>query len=119
MPAELRYYRLVRRLHLQDFAIRWRVDDEDDALYTLGPSQCQTNCTLKTIRTGGALTSPGSLVVVDTLEPGSAPSIAPGGVVPVSSSSPIIQAGEWVSIYGTNLASGTATWTGRLKINLF
>jgi len=40
------------------------------------------------------------------------PSIGSGGVVPVGSSSGIIQPGEWVSIYGTNLAGGTATWTG-------
>jgi uncharacterized protein (TIGR03437 family) len=29
-----------------------------------------------------------------------------------------IQAGEWVSIFGTNLASATATWTGDFPISL-
>jgi uncharacterized protein (TIGR03437 family) len=38
--------------------------------------------------------------------------------VPVDSPSPTIQPGEWVSIYGTNLASGTATWTGNFPISL-
>ena len=40
------------------------------------------------------------------------PSIIAGGVVPVSSSSTTIQPGEWVSIYGTNLAGATTIWNG-------
>jgi uncharacterized protein (TIGR03437 family) len=39
-----------------------------------------------------------------------APSISPNGVVPVYSTANTIQAGEWVSIYGSNLASQTALW---------
>jgi hypothetical protein len=39
-------------------------------------------------------------------EPALVPAITPGGIVPG-----IIQPGEWVSIYGTNLASN-ATWMG-------
>jgi uncharacterized protein (TIGR03437 family) len=39
-----------------------------------------------------------------------APSIAPGGIVPVDSSAGTIQPGEWVSIFGTNLAAATAIW---------
>jgi len=39
------------------------------------------------------------------------PSINPGGVVPVYSPASAIQPGEWVSIYGTNLASSTAAVT--------
>jgi uncharacterized protein (TIGR03437 family) len=35
------------------------------------------------------------------------PTITSGGIVPAT-----VQSGEWVSIYGTNLASSTATWTG-------
>jgi uncharacterized protein (TIGR03437 family) len=35
------------------------------------------------------------------------PAIAPGGIVPDT-----IEAGQWATIYGTNLASSTATWTG-------
>ena len=41
------------------------------------------------------------------------PAIPSGGIVPG-----IIQPGEWVSIYGTNLAGGTATWTGNFPISL-
>ena len=39
----------------------------------------------------------------------SGPSITPGGVVPVYSTVSTIQPGEWVSIYGRNLATSTAT----------
>src|SRR5215475_8207283 len=39
-----------------------------------------------------------------------APSIAAGGVVPIYGTRGIIQPGEWVSIYGKNLASGTVSW---------
>jgi uncharacterized protein (TIGR03437 family) len=41
------------------------------------------------------------------------PAINSGGVVPAT-----VQPGEWVSIYGTNLASTTATWTGNFPISL-
>jgi uncharacterized protein (TIGR03437 family) len=41
-----------------------------------------------------------------------APLIAPGGVVPVYSSTNTIQPGSWISIYGSNLASSSATWAG-------
>jgi uncharacterized protein (TIGR03437 family) len=46
------------------------------------------------------------------------PSIMPGGVVPVASPVGTIQAGEWASIYGSNLASGTASWTGNFPTSL-
>jgi uncharacterized protein (TIGR03437 family) len=39
------------------------------------------------------------------------PTITTGGVVPVYSTISTIQPGEWVSIYGTNLATGTTVWT--------
>src|ERR1019366_1612507 len=35
------------------------------------------------------------------------PSINPGGVVPIYSSVPVIQPGEWVTIYGSNLVPTT------------
>jgi trimeric autotransporter adhesin len=47
-----------------------------------------------------------------------APSITSGGIVPVDSTVTTIQSGEWVSIYGTNLAGSTATWTGNFPILL-
>jgi uncharacterized protein (TIGR03437 family) len=46
------------------------------------------------------------------------PSIIPGGVLPVASLAGTIQAGEWVSIYGNNLASGTANWAGNFPTSL-
>ena len=46
-------------------------------------------------------------------EPVLAPAITTGGIVPGT-----IQPGEWVSIYGTNLASETATWTGNFPTSL-
>ena len=47
-----------------------------------------------------------------------APSIAPGGIVPIDSSASTIQPGEWVSIYGVNLASASAFWTGNFPTSL-
>jgi uncharacterized protein (TIGR03437 family) len=44
--------------------------------------------------------------------PSAAPLIDAGGVAPVGSSANVVQPGEWVSIYGGNLANGTATWNG-------
>ena len=47
-----------------------------------------------------------------------APSISAGGVVPIFSSVNIIQPGELVSIYGTNLASETVSWNGNFPTSL-
>src|SRR5580704_14811307 len=49
---------------------------------------------------------------VSAIQPGinQAPSISPGGVVPLFGTASVIQPGEWISIYGSNLASVTATW---------
>jgi uncharacterized protein (TIGR03437 family) len=47
-----------------------------------------------------------------------APSITSGGIVPVDSTVATIQPGEWVSIYGTNLASSTVTWNGNFPTSL-
>jgi uncharacterized protein (TIGR03437 family) len=41
------------------------------------------------------------------------PAITPGGIVPNT-----IEPGEWATIYGTNLATSTATWTGNFPISL-
>src|SRR5277367_104817 len=46
------------------------------------------------------------------------PTITPGGIVPAGSTTPTIQAAEWVSIYGTNLASTTAYWNGNFPTSL-
>jgi uncharacterized protein (TIGR03437 family) len=46
------------------------------------------------------------------------PTITKGGVVPICSSSNVIQPSSWVSIYGTNLASTTAVWNGDFPTSL-
>jgi uncharacterized protein (TIGR03437 family) len=46
------------------------------------------------------------------------PSITPGGIVPVDSNVGTIQPGEWVSIYGTNLASATTVWNQDFPLSL-
>jgi hypothetical protein len=46
------------------------------------------------------------------------PSIFTSGVVPIYSTSPVIEPGSWVSIYGSNLASGTMVWNGDFPISL-
>jgi uncharacterized protein (TIGR03437 family) len=54
-----------------------------------------------------------------TLTPVSAPpSITSRGIVPVYSTVNTIQPGEWVSIYGANLASSTAIWNGNFPKSL-
>ena len=47
-----------------------------------------------------------------------APSIARAGVVPIFGTGNIIQSAEWVSIYGQNLASVTASWNGDFPTSL-
>ena len=49
---------------------------------------------------------------------GGAPTITSGGIVPNDSSATTIQAGEWVSIYGVNLAGAPVTWTGNFPTSL-
>ena len=46
------------------------------------------------------------------------PMIFPAGIVPLYSSVNAIQPGEWISIYGTNLASSIATWNGTFTTSL-
>jgi uncharacterized protein (TIGR03437 family) len=48
------------------------------------------------------------------------PAISPGGIVPLDSTSSSIQPGSWVSIYGTNLITGSIpqNWSGQYPISL-
>jgi uncharacterized protein (TIGR03437 family) len=48
----------------------------------------------------------------------SAPSITPGRVVPIYSGVNTIQPGEWVSIFGTNLAISAVIWNGTFTTTL-
>jgi uncharacterized protein (TIGR03437 family) len=47
-----------------------------------------------------------------------APSITPNGIVPIFSSSNTIQPGSLISIYGSNLATGTVSWNGDFATTL-
>lgn len=76
----------------------------------------------------GALISNGNapaLHLLDTgnnrirvLTPNPPPSILPGGIVPNDSSVSVIQAGSWISIYGSFLANGTYLWNGDFPMSL-
>jgi uncharacterized protein (TIGR03437 family) len=71
----------------------------------------------------GALQAPLTHTYLTSLKlsPASAsnpPTIGAGGVVPVDSSVNTIQPGDWASIYGTDLASGNATWNGDFPTSL-
>jgi uncharacterized protein (TIGR03437 family) len=46
------------------------------------------------------------------------PSILLNGIVPNDSSATTIEAGEWVSIFGVNLASAPVVWTGNFPTSL-
>jgi uncharacterized protein (TIGR03437 family) len=46
------------------------------------------------------------------------PVINTNGVVPIFSPVPTIQPGSWVSIFGTNLSNGTASWDGSFPTSL-
>jgi uncharacterized protein (TIGR03437 family) len=50
--------------------------------------------------------------------PNPAPTINPGGVVPNYGFTNSIEAGSWVSIYGSNFAGSTSLWTGDFPISL-
>ncbi len=74
---------------------------------------------------GVAVNSAGNIYIGDSnnnrirlLSPGTMPSITPGGIVPNDSSVSVIQPGSWVSIFGSNLASGTFIWTGNFPQTL-
>ena len=47
-----------------------------------------------------------------------APLVKPDGIAPVGSTVNTIQPGEWVSIYGTNLADSTVSWNGDFPTSL-
>ena len=56
---------------------------------------------------------------IGTMPPGTPPPVIfAGGVVPVYSPVNTIQPGEWVSIYGTNLAGATALWDNDFPTSL-
>ncbi len=46
------------------------------------------------------------------------PTINAGGIVPLYSSTPVIQAGSWISVYGSKFVSGVTTWNGDFPASL-
>jgi len=69
-------------------------------------------CSITASQSGNVVYSPAAPVTQSFRVILPAPLIAPGGVVPVYSSTNTIQPGSWISIYGSNLASSSATWAG-------
>ena len=45
------------------------------------------------------------------------PVILPSGIVPIDSSVDTVQCGEWVSIFGSNLASKVESWDGSFNFS--
>jgi len=88
-----------------------------DILY----AENKVNAPAQVVETGGAsvamsaqdLLNLASSKLLQISEPPLLPVISSNGVVPAS-----IEPGEWVSIYGTNLASGIANWNGDFPISL-
>jgi uncharacterized protein (TIGR03437 family) len=84
-------------------------------------AEANVNAPAQVVETGGAsvlmsaqdVLNLGSRQLLRIAEPALLPAITPAGIVPGT-----IQPGEWVSIYGTNLASGSATWTGNFPTSL-
>ena len=54
----------------------------------------------------------------DQGNPAQAPAISPNGIAPIYGVPGAIQPGEWVTIYGTNLASETVSWNGDFPTTL-
>jgi uncharacterized protein (TIGR03437 family) len=81
--------------------------------YTSASSLPVTAGAFRTANAGGF---DGFIAKINTSGPN--PAVNAGGVVPIYSTVSTIQPGEWVSIYGSNLASGTATWTGNFPTSL-
>jgi uncharacterized protein (TIGR03437 family) len=76
------------------------------------------NCGLGTAQVSPTHVYKGSLVLTPAAANPNAPSITSNGVVPLYSTSTTIQPTSWISIYGTNLATSTALWTGDFPTTL-
>jgi uncharacterized protein (TIGR03437 family) len=65
----------------------------------------------------GAVSAPRNLSIAVSLNT-APPQITQGGIGPIYSHATTIQSGSWISIYGTNLATTTATWNGDFPTSL-
>jgi uncharacterized protein (TIGR03437 family) len=72
-----------------------------------------------------AIDSSNNVYIADTannririMTSGVTPSINAGGVVPVYSTTSVVQPGEWISIFGKNLATGTYLWNNDFPTQL-
>lgn len=78
------------------------------------------NVNAPTANDGVALGSYSAQLSVNSVPapPAGAPVIFRNGIVPVYSTVPIVEPVSWISIYGTNLANGNATWNGDFPTQL-
>lgn len=99
--------------------------------YTYNNANLMTSCGAnQTIAANGTLTARLSLVPAAQLGNTTAvvtfygisvsagPTVNQGGIVPLFGSSPIIQPGSWISIYGSNFTNVTSTWNGDFPTSL-
>jgi uncharacterized protein (TIGR03437 family) len=84
-------------------------------------AQTNANAPAQVVQTGGAtvtvsaqdLLNLASSKLFEISEPALLPVVSSGGIVPAT-----IEPGEWVSIYGSNLAPGIANWNGDFPTSL-
>ncbi len=68
--------------------------------------------------TSNSVNLPVSVALTGTGVSADVPVIPAGSIGPIFSASTMIQPGSWVSIFGSNLASGTAVWNGDFPTSL-
>ena len=71
------------------------------------------NASIVAMNPGGAASVAAKLAIT-----AAKPAVTAGGIVPVYSTSSVIQPGSWVSIYGSGLGNGTYTWKGDFPTTL-
>jgi uncharacterized protein (TIGR03437 family) len=76
-------------------------------------------CSITAAQAGNSTYGPAALTQSFTVSasPGG-PTILPGGIVPIYSTSTTIQSGSWISIFGSNLAAAPATWNNDFPLKL-
>lgn len=83
-----------------------------------GPASVRTARTITSAKNIAFRNAVGFAALKPAATQGQTPSISPGGVVPIFSTVNAIQPGEWVSIYGSNLAAQTFMWKGDFPTSL-